>query len=533
MQQDGRPGGHTIIAAVLADKQQRGEGLTDTERSYLEYTNQGHSGGWRYGALPDGSFGAFFDVNAGVASNVNQDGTDSTGSDYFDYMGANAGWTPEQVAKGKSRNAWAQGDQSQPWMYNRLKYNGHTGQLWTEADDRAAGANDPNSPWYSTPGVYQPAQETPQTFGAAIANESGSYDKGNVYDPNNALGNTFYNTLGYNQSDRIDQMNTPTPAAWPTDPTSNGPFVQPHPRGEGDVVHGTGDPRDNMANQPYALPGQNRGLSSYSQYSSPDVQHSLNPALAALGPAPSAQPTAGPAYSAMPPAPSYSASLTRTAHTANHGLPTPPPAPTPTPPKSGTTPPLNSGTAAPPTSSNPLDKYWQDYLNGYKPYQNNLGGLTEDALRSMLTNPSPYTSDRFMSDYNLGNAKISEDFGIRRQLDKEEMARRGAGDSTIAYGRLGDEGIKQSRAQADMTQNLMSEAAKAEGDWRSQSLQLAMQYGDQGLRAWQAMNQEQGSRLQGATGYDQQRFLQTLQTMLANHQISQDQLETYMRLAGY
>ncbi len=97
-------------------------------------------------------------------------------------------------------------------------------------------------------------------------------------------------------------------------------------------------------------------------------------------------------------------------------------------------------------------------------------------------NPSAYTSSMAADTFTRLNRLLSEGYDTQRSRLQDEMASRGLLDSTNYGGRLGDLGVQQSRAQADLAQQIETQAAQQYASDRSQALGNLLGYDQQQLQ---------------------------------------------------
>ena len=165
-----------------------------------------------------------------------------------------------------------------------------------------------------------------------------------------------------------------------------------------------------------------------------------------------------------------------------------------------------------------------------------VGGNIVPQLLDALHNPSAYNSDQAVQTFDRLNSRLSEGFDQQRQLAREEMARRGLGDSSIYGGRLGDLGIQQARAQSDLAGQIATQQAQQYAGDRAQAIAQAMGYNN----AQQGFNQNafqlnQGSAqqaLQNLLGFGQQSFNNQVTTQQLNNDQSSQQLQFLLNLMG-
>lgn len=171
-------------------------------------------------------------------------------------------------------------------------------------------------------------------------------------------------------------------------------------------------------------------------------------------------------------------------------------------------------------------------VSGSGPLDNDIMSKIRDALG----NPSAYNSDEAKKTFDRLNAGLSEDFNLQRQGIREEMARRGLGDSTIYGGRLGDVAIQQSRAQSDLAGQVATQQAQQFAGDRAQAIAAAMGYNNSAfgnnLNAFNANQNSYQTALQNLLGYGQQQFNNQATTAQINNDQAQQQINYILAAMG-
>lgn len=123
-------------------------------------------------------------------------------------------------------------------------------------------------------------------------------------------------------------------------------------------------------------------------------------------------------------------------------------------------------------------------LNGYQwtgaSGNNNSAGIGSELSQRILdalNRPSRYDSQQAQDTFNRLNATLTQGFKTQRQLDDEEMARRGLFSSTIAQGRMGDRDIQMARAQSDLAGQIAERQASTYQTDLASAIAQAMGYG--------------------------------------------------------
>lgn len=165
-----------------------------------------------------------------------------------------------------------------------------------------------------------------------------------------------------------------------------------------------------------------------------------------------------------------------------------------------------------------------------------LGGHVVGSLLDSLANPSAYNSDQAKATFDRLNQGLSEGFDVERQKIREEMARRGLGDSTIYGGRLGDVAIQQARAQSDLAGQIAQDQAKSYASDRANAIAQALGYNQsqqgQNLANFQANQGAYRNALQDLLGYGQQSFNNQVTTQQLNNDQSAQQVQFLLSLMG-
>jgi len=114
----------------------------------------------------------------------------------------------------------------------------------------------------------------------------------------------------------------------------------------------------------------------------------------------------------------------------------------------------------------------------------------------MMANPSYYTDELFQQKLRRGGEELDDQFTMRNRLLKEEMARRGLGDSSIYGGRSRDLNVERRTAGVDLMERLAEEQARAMQEGRTQAIGLGLQLSAQDMQARQNELQNQLAQMQ-------------------------------------
>ncbi len=98
-----------------------------------------------------------------------------------------------------------------------------------------------------------------------------------------------------------------------------------------------------------------------------------------------------------------------------------------------------------------------------------LRNQLSNSLRSSLANPNPYNSDTVRSIDSALTGQLNQDFGAKRKMLEEDLARRGLSASTFGGGYYGDLQGQEDQALATMRAGLTQSAANAEIAGRTQA----------------------------------------------------------------
>ncbi len=152
---------------------------------------------------------------------------------------------------------------------------------------------------------------------------------------------------------------------------------------------------------------------------------------------------------------------------------------------------------------------------------NPLGAQTTGAIQSFLSNPNGFNSDAVKQSYDYLSKNIDQNYDQGQLALKDEMAKRGLGESSINGERSNILLGNRRSAQEDLANNLMMQQAQSQTSAQQAAIQAAMGYGNQnfsqGLGAYQAnagTNQQNYSQLLGNAAFQgDQNAMQLMQNM--------------------
>lgn len=269
------------------------------------------------------------------------------------------------------------------------------------------------------------------------------------------------------------------------------------------------------APQPGSYFGSNAGVMLGPTFSSMQRQGQARPPAPTPYPAPAPAPYPAPAPAPAAPPVSYQPRPI-----------TPPPV---TVPPAGANPPTAVPGGTPLTegagnmgSPNILATLMQNYFH---PTQSPVTGGIQQQLMSLLQKPSAYDSDQAKATFERLRQGLDEGYGVDQQKLREEMARRGLGDSTVYGGRLGDLSVQHGRDLSNLAGQITEDQAKTSATDRSNAIATAL-----GFTNSQNANTQQS--LQNLLGYGQQSFQNQLATQNANNSQQQQAINMLLQLFG-
>lgn len=177
--------------------------------------------------------------------------------------------------------------------------------------------------------------------------------------------------------------------------------------------------------------------------------------------------------------------------------------------------------------------FLKNRLTGFQGYNDPLAGDTQNLVRGMLKNPSPYDSQMLKDNYNMLNSQLDEQYKLGENRINEIGAQRGLYDSTNIVGQLGDSGIQHERDRKNLVLQLLTQRAQQYSQDQANAVGAANSYNSQGLNAFTANEGAYSNRINQATGYDNDLYNRSLQSAMFNNQMSEQDREFWLKLLGY
>jgi hypothetical protein len=115
---------------------------------------------------------------------------------------------------------------------------------------------------------------------------------------------------------------------------------------------------------------------------------------------------------------------------------------------------------------------------------------TEDLLLQLLRNPSAYDDDVIKTTFSRLSGSIDDQYDQENQRIKEDMVRRGLGDSSVYGGKLQDSNVMRRSAKTDLGERILDTAAQTRAADQARAIQTGMQFGDQSFGRQQTAFQD-------------------------------------------